>query len=129
MAVAWLSGQNGLGHSVPSYQIQTSGVPYVLHPRQWPARRITFEVLDRYKPDELSLLPVPQAAWHRVSEPLAGRPRPSDFQWIAGDHLIKYDESARGYQRGFCRDCGMRHLAGRHDPRPTVDAETALACA
>ena len=29
-----------------------------------------------------------------------------DFRWLAGEHLIKFYESPRGYQRGFCRDCG-----------------------
>jgi hypothetical protein len=29
----------------------------------------------------------------------------SDFRWVAGEHLIKYYESPRGYQRGFCRAC------------------------
>jgi hypothetical protein len=26
-----------------------------------------------------------------------------DFRWLKGEHLIKYYESPRGYQRGFCR--------------------------
>ena len=30
----------------------------------------------------------------------------SDFRWITGEHLIKYYQSPRGYQRGFCRECG-----------------------
>jgi hypothetical protein len=30
----------------------------------------------------------------------------SDFRWIAGEELLKFWESPRGYQRGFCRECG-----------------------
>ena len=29
-----------------------------------------------------------------------------DFRWLEGEHLIKFYESLRGYQRGFCRECG-----------------------
>jgi hypothetical protein len=29
-----------------------------------------------------------------------------DFQWLQGEHLIKYYESEGGYLRGFCRECG-----------------------
>ncbi len=29
-----------------------------------------------------------------------------DFRWLKGEHLIKYYESPRGYQRGFCSTCG-----------------------
>ena len=29
-----------------------------------------------------------------------------DFRWLKGEHLIKYYESPRGYQRGFCSECG-----------------------
>jgi hypothetical protein len=29
-----------------------------------------------------------------------------DFRWLQGEHLIKYYESAGGYLRGFCRECG-----------------------
>ena len=30
----------------------------------------------------------------------------SDLRWLSGEHLIKYWESPRGYQRGFCSECG-----------------------
>ena len=30
----------------------------------------------------------------------------SDLRWLSGEHLIKYWESPRGLQRGFCRECG-----------------------
>jgi hypothetical protein len=30
----------------------------------------------------------------------------SDLRWLQGEHLVKYYESPRGYQRGFCRECG-----------------------
>ncbi|MGH7247900.1 MAG: GFA family protein [Pseudomonadota bacterium] len=30
----------------------------------------------------------------------------SDFHWLAGERLLKYYESPRGYRRGFCRECG-----------------------
>jgi hypothetical protein len=29
-----------------------------------------------------------------------------DFRWLEGEHLIKFYESPRGYQRGFCGECG-----------------------
>ena len=29
-----------------------------------------------------------------------------DFRFVAGEHLVKFYESPRGYQRGFCSDCG-----------------------
>jgi len=29
-----------------------------------------------------------------------------DFRFLAGEHLLKFYESSRGYQRGFCSDCG-----------------------
>lgn len=29
-----------------------------------------------------------------------------DFHWLAGEHLVKYYETAGGYERGFCRECG-----------------------
>jgi hypothetical protein len=29
-----------------------------------------------------------------------------DFRWLQGEHLVKYYESAGGYLRGFCRECG-----------------------
>src|SRR6202051_3125632 len=29
-----------------------------------------------------------------------------DFRWLKGEHLVKFYESSRGYQRGFCRACG-----------------------
>jgi len=30
----------------------------------------------------------------------------SDFHFLAGEHLLKFYQSPRGYQRGFCTDCG-----------------------
>jgi|SRR5579884_476535 len=30
----------------------------------------------------------------------------SDFRWLHGENRVKFYESARGYQRGFCGDCG-----------------------
>ncbi|MGB6536320.1 MAG: GFA family protein [Xanthobacteraceae bacterium] len=30
----------------------------------------------------------------------------SDLRWLKGEHLLKFYESPRGYQRGFCRECG-----------------------
>jgi hypothetical protein len=30
----------------------------------------------------------------------------SDFHFLTGEHLLKFYESPRGYQRGFCGDCG-----------------------
>jgi hypothetical protein len=29
-----------------------------------------------------------------------------DFRWLQGEHLVKYYETAGGYERGFCRECG-----------------------
>jgi hypothetical protein len=29
-----------------------------------------------------------------------------DFRWRKGEHLLKFYESPRGYQRGFCSECG-----------------------
>jgi hypothetical protein len=29
-----------------------------------------------------------------------------DVRFLSGEHLLKFYESPRGYQRGFCRDCG-----------------------
>jgi hypothetical protein len=29
-----------------------------------------------------------------------------DFRWLRGEHLVKFYESPRGYQRGFCSQCG-----------------------
>ncbi len=29
-----------------------------------------------------------------------------DFRWLKGEHLVKFFESSRGYQRGFCGECG-----------------------
>jgi hypothetical protein len=30
----------------------------------------------------------------------------SDFRFLSGEHLLKFWESPRGYQRGFCSTCG-----------------------
>lgn len=40
----------------------------------------------------------------------------SDFRWLRGEELVKFYESARGYQRGFCRECGSPIL-NRAGPR------------
>jgi hypothetical protein len=29
-----------------------------------------------------------------------------DFHWLEGEQLVKYYETASGYLRGFCRECG-----------------------
>jgi hypothetical protein len=29
-----------------------------------------------------------------------------DFRWLQGEELVKYHETAGGYQRGFCGECG-----------------------
>ena len=44
-----------------------------------------------------------------------------DFRWLKGEHLIKYYESPRGYQRGFCRECGSPIL-NRAGPNWTAPA-------
>ena len=46
----------------------------------------------------------------------------SDFRWLAGEDLIKYYESLRGYQRGFCRDCGSP-VINRAGPNWKVPAD------
>lgn len=46
----------------------------------------------------------------------------SDLRWLSGEHLIKYWESPRGYQRGFCRECGspIVNRAGPNWKAPTA---------
>jgi hypothetical protein len=44
-----------------------------------------------------------------------------DFRWLKGEHLIKYYESPRGYQRGFCSDCGSP-IINRAGPNWTAPA-------
>ena len=34
------------------------------------------------------------------------RVQAKDFRWLKGEHLVKFYESSRGYQRGFCSACG-----------------------
>jgi hypothetical protein len=34
------------------------------------------------------------------------RVQAKDFRFLRGEHLVKFYESPRGYQRGFCSDCG-----------------------
>ena len=34
------------------------------------------------------------------------RVQAKDFRWLKGEHLVKFYESSRGYQRGFCGECG-----------------------
>ncbi len=45
-----------------------------------------------------------------------------DFRWLKGEHLIKYYESPRGYQRGFCSDCGSP-IINRAGPNWKAPAE------
>ena len=44
-----------------------------------------------------------------------------DFRWLKGEHLIKYYESPRGYQRGFCSTCGSP-IINRARPNWTAPA-------
>jgi hypothetical protein len=44
-----------------------------------------------------------------------------DFRWLKGERLIKYYESLRGYQRGFCSDCGSP-IINRVGPNWTAPA-------
>ncbi len=44
-----------------------------------------------------------------------------DFRWLKGEHLIKYYESPRGYQRGFCSTCGSP-IINRAGPNWTAPA-------
>ena len=46
----------------------------------------------------------------------------ADFRWVAGEHLLKFYESPRGYQRGFCRDCGSP-IINRTGPRWKAPAD------
>jgi hypothetical protein len=48
-----------------------------------------------------------------------------DFRWLQGEHLIKYYESAGGYLRGFCRECGSP-IRPRRDNRGAVIRTAAL---
>jgi hypothetical protein len=50
----------------------------------------------------------------------------AQFRWLKGEHLIKYYESPRGYQRGFCSDCGspIINRAGPNWPAPAAFPDT-----
>jgi len=45
-----------------------------------------------------------------------------DFRWLHGEHLVKFYESPRGYQRGFCGECGSP-IINRNGPnwKPPAD--------
>ena len=45
-----------------------------------------------------------------------------DFRWLKGEHLVKFFESSRGYQRGFCSECGSP-IINRNGPnwQPPAD--------
>ena len=51
----------------------------------------------------------------------------ADFRFLAGEHLVKFYESPRGYMRGFCRDCGSPILnkAGPNWQAPAAFPVTA----
>ena len=51
----------------------------------------------------------------------------SDVRFIAGEELIKFWESPRGYMRGFCRECGspVINKAGPNWKVPPAFAVTA----
>ena len=46
----------------------------------------------------------------------------ADFRWVQGEHLVKFYESPRGYQRGFCSGCGSPIL-NKAGPRWQPPAE------
>src|ERR1700744_6390105 len=46
----------------------------------------------------------------------------ADFRWLEGEHLIKFYESPRGYQRGFCRE-GVSPIINRAVPNWNPPAE------
>jgi hypothetical protein len=50
------------------------------------------------------------------------RVQAKDFHWLAGEHLVKFYESPRGYQRGFCSDCGSP-IINRSGPNWTPPAD------
>ena len=58
-----------------------------------------------------------------------------DFQWLQGEHLVKYHESAGGLLRGFCRECGspIINRAGpnwkRADEFPRVSSQYGVPLA
>jgi hypothetical protein len=45
-----------------------------------------------------------------------------DFRWLKGEHLVKFYESSRGYQRGFCSECGSP-IINRNGPNWKPPAE------
>ena len=50
------------------------------------------------------------------------RVQAKDFRWLKGEHLVKFYESSRGYQRGFCSECGSP-IINRNGPnwQPPAD--------
>ncbi len=65
------------------------------------------------------------------------RVQAKDFRWLHGEHLVKFYESSRGYQRGFCGECGspiinrngpnFLEAAGGISPKPPPQYGVALA--
>ncbi len=65
------------------------------------------------------------------------RVQAKDFRWLQGEHLVKFYESSRGYQRGFCGECGspiinrngpnFLEAAGGISPNPSPQYGVALA--
>lgn len=65
------------------------------------------------------------------------RVQAKDFRWLKGEHLVKFYESSRGYQRGFCSACGSPIInrngpnffeaAGGISPKPSPQYGVALA--
>ena len=50
------------------------------------------------------------------------RVQAKDFRWLHGEHLVKFYESSRGYQRGFCSACGSP-IINRNGPNWKPPAE------
>ena len=50
------------------------------------------------------------------------RVQAKDFRWLHGEHLVKFYESSRGYQRGFCSECGSP-IINRNGPNWKPPAE------
>jgi hypothetical protein len=50
------------------------------------------------------------------------RVQAKDFRWLKGEHLVKFYESSRGYQRGFCGACGSP-IINRNGPNWKPPAE------
>jgi hypothetical protein len=56
------------------------------------------------------------------------RVQAKDFRWLKGEHLVKFYESSRGYQRGFCSECGSP-IINRNGPnwKPPADFSQNLS--